>query len=71
MGEPPKRSTVTFEQLTYSNMLTLNAPIELLNEKGVLSKHEILGRVRKLCETQVTERVIARLRSELGWRAGD
>ena len=34
---PNKRPTVTFEELTYSNMLTLNALVELLTEKGVLS----------------------------------
>jgi hypothetical protein len=45
---PPKRLTVTFEQLTYSNMLTLNALVELLTEKGVLSKPEILERIKKL-----------------------
>jgi len=45
---PPKRPTVTFEQLAYSNMLTLNALVELLTEKGVLSKPEILERVKKL-----------------------
>lgn len=36
MKGPSKRSTVTFEQLTYSNMLTLNALVELLTEKEVL-----------------------------------
>jgi len=52
---PPKRLTVTFEQLAYSNMLTLNALVELLTEKGVLSKPEILQRVKKLqSETKVS-----------------
>jgi hypothetical protein len=52
---PPKRATVTFEQLAYSNMLTLNALVELLTEKGVLSKPEILQRVKKLqSETKVS-----------------
>ena len=55
MKAPPKRATVTFEQLAYSNMLTLNALVELLTEKGVLSKPEILDRVRKLqSETKVS-----------------
>jgi hypothetical protein len=48
MKEPPKRQTVTFEQLSYSNMLTLNALVELLTEKGVLTKPEILERIKKL-----------------------
>ena len=30
MKEPPKRPTVTYEQLSYSNMLTLNALVEFL-----------------------------------------
>lgn len=48
MKEPSKGKTVTFEELSYSNMLTLNALIELLTEKGVLSKPEILERIKKL-----------------------
>ena len=39
---------MTFEPLSYSNMLTINALVELLTEKGVLSKPEILARVKKL-----------------------
>jgi len=46
--DKPPRQTVAFEQLTYSNMLTLNALVELLTEKGVLSKPEILERIEKL-----------------------
>ena len=48
MKDKPPCQTVTFEQLTYSNMLTLNALVELLTEKGVLSKPEILERIEKL-----------------------
>ena len=48
MKDKPPRQTVTFEQLTCSNMLTLNALVELLTEKGVLSKPEILERIEKL-----------------------
>jgi len=55
MKQSTERPTVTFEQLTYSNMLTLNALVELLTEKGVLSKAEVLERVKKLQgETKVT-----------------
>jgi hypothetical protein len=42
------RQTVSFEELAYSNMLTLNALVELLTEKGLLSKQEILQRVKQL-----------------------
>jgi hypothetical protein len=43
-----KRQTVSFEELAYSNMLTLNALVELLDEKGLLQKHEVVERVKKL-----------------------
>jgi len=42
------RQTVSFAELAYSNMLTLNALVELLAEKGVLSKQEVLERVKQL-----------------------
>jgi len=44
----PGRSAVSFEELAYSNMLTLNALVELLAEKGVVGKQEILDRVKQL-----------------------
>ena len=54
MKNQSNRPTVTFEQLSYSNMLTLNALVELLTEKGVITKPEILERVKKLqTETKV------------------
>jgi hypothetical protein len=56
---PPKRLTVTFEQLAYSNMLTLNALVELLTEKGVLSKPEILERIRKVHTPRLIASVLA------------
>ena len=61
MKGPPKRLTVTFEQLAYSNMLTLNALVELLIEKGVLSKPEILERIRKLHTPRLIASVLAPL----------
>jgi hypothetical protein len=42
------RQTVSLEELAYSNMLTLNALVELLAEKGLISKLEILERVKQL-----------------------
>jgi len=42
------RQTVSFEELAYSNMLSLNSLLELLTEKGLLSKQEILERVKQL-----------------------
>jgi hypothetical protein len=54
MAPEPNRQTVSFEELAYSNMLTLNALVELLDEKGLLTKREVLGRIKKLqSETKV------------------
>jgi hypothetical protein len=57
MPEKPKTSgdSVSFEELAYSNMLVVQALVELLAEKGLLSQQEILSRVQKLKqETKVT-----------------
>ncbi len=48
MDSTPDRQTVSFEELAYSNMLTLNALIELLDEKGLIGKKDILERVKRL-----------------------
>ena len=48
MDSIPNRQTVSFEELAYSNMLTLNALIELLDEKGLIGKKDILERVKRL-----------------------
>ena len=52
MALEPNRKMVSFEELAYSNMLTLNALVELLTEKGVLGKQQILDRVNQL-QTQM------------------
>ena len=44
------RATVRVEDLAYSNMLTINALIELLDERGILPKAEVLARIKKLGE---------------------
>jgi hypothetical protein len=48
MAKELKRQTVTFEELAYSNMLQVQALVELLSEKGFLTKEEVLERVKKL-----------------------
>jgi hypothetical protein len=39
---------VSFQELALSNMLTLNALVELLDERGILAKLDVLERVRQL-----------------------
>jgi cell division protein ZapA (FtsZ GTPase activity inhibitor) len=52
MAQERRRETRSFQEQAYSNMLTLNALVELLSEKGLLDKREILDRVKKL-QTEV------------------
>ena len=47
MASEPDRNTVSFQELAYSNMLTLNALVEVLVEKGLVGKDEILERVKQ------------------------
>ena len=42
------RPTASFEELAYSNMLIVQALVELLAEKGLLSNAEMMERVKKL-----------------------
>jgi len=57
MDSTPDRQAVSFEELVYSNMLTLNALIELLDEKGLIGKKEILERVKRLqAQTQLRKK---------------
>jgi hypothetical protein len=57
LASEPNRPTVSFEEVAYSNMLTLNALVELLTEKGLLSKQEVLERVKQpQAQTQLRKR---------------
>ncbi len=48
MADPNERVTVSIEELALSNSVTLAAVVELLEEKGVLTKEEVLQRVREV-----------------------
>jgi DNA-binding Lrp family transcriptional regulator len=48
MSNQGKRVTVQFGELAYSNMITVNALAELLKEKGVVSRQDVLERVKRL-----------------------
>jgi hypothetical protein len=48
MSNQEKRVTVRVEELAYSNMMTLNALVELLEEKGIVSKRQVLDRIKRL-----------------------
>ncbi len=44
------RQQVTIEELALSNMISIEALVQLLVEKGLLTEAEILERVRKVQE---------------------
>jgi hypothetical protein len=46
-SKPNRRKREAFAVLTYSNMLTLNALVQLLTEKGVVTSEEIFDRVKR------------------------
>jgi len=48
MSQPPKRATVSFEELAYSAMLQVQALVELLDDKDLLTQQELLERVKRL-----------------------
>ena len=39
---------MSVEELVVSNMLTLNALVELLEERGILARQDVLDRVKQL-----------------------
>ncbi len=45
-----RRGREAFAVLAYSNMLTLNAIIQLLSKKGILTREEILAKVKEIEE---------------------
>ena len=61
MNQQHKRETVTAEQMTYCNLLTVNALVELLDERGIIPKRDLFERIKAL---QGTFKAAARL-SEL------
>jgi hypothetical protein len=48
LSDQQELATVSVEELVVSNMLTLNALVELLDERGVLAKPDVLDRVKQL-----------------------
>lgn len=59
MHEDPKakKVTVSFEELAYTNMVVVEALVELLTENGLLGRLEIEERVKRLRqETKVNFR---------------
>jgi len=50
MKEDPKtrRTTLSFEELAYSNMLLQEALVQLLDEKGLISKAGVIERLKQL-----------------------
>ncbi|HXJ96015.1 MAG TPA: hypothetical protein VMT20_24510 [Terriglobia bacterium] len=56
MSDQHRLQSVSFNELAISNMLKLNALVELLDEKGLLGKQEVLERVKRLTAEMAEKR---------------
>ena len=41
-----KRKTITYEEIAYSNMMSIEAFVSLLTRKGLITQQEILGELK-------------------------
>ena len=41
-----ERKTVTYEEITYSNMMSIEALVSLLTRKGLITQQEILDELK-------------------------
>jgi hypothetical protein len=53
---PEKRETVSVQEMVYSNMLMFNALVELLDERGLIAKPDVLKRIKNLQREMQTKR---------------
>ena len=44
----PDRETVSFEELAYSNMMSIEALVSLLTRKGLITQQEILEELKAI-----------------------
>jgi len=43
-----KRKTITYEEIAYSNMMSIEALVSLLTRKGLITEQEILDELRAI-----------------------
>ena len=43
-----KRETVSFEEIAYSNMMSIEALVSLLTRKGLITQQEILEELKEI-----------------------
>ena len=43
-----ERKTVTYEEIAYSNMMSIEALVSLLTRKGLITQQEILGELKAI-----------------------
>ena len=44
----PERETVSYEEIAYSNMLSIEALVNLLTRKGLITQQEILDELKAI-----------------------
>jgi len=65
MSKQRKPETLTTEEMTRLNTLTINALIELLNERGVLSEKDLLERIRIMQARDQVSKLLPKIRGRL------
>jgi len=43
-----KRKTITYEEIAYSNMMSIEALVSLLTRKGIITEREILDELKAI-----------------------
>jgi len=43
-----KRKTITYEEIAYSNMMSIEALVSLLTRKGLITKQEIMDELKAI-----------------------
>ena len=43
-----ERKTITYEEIAYSNMMSIEALVSLLTRKGIITEQEILDELRAI-----------------------
>ena len=69
MSDQQQRATLSFQELALSNMLTLNALVELLDERGILAKPDVLDRVKQASGRDERKAKTSMMSSRLATRA--
>ena len=56
LGEAMERKTVSYEEIAYSNMMSIEALVSLLTRKGLITQQEVLDELKAVRTRDEQER---------------